>query len=196
MDIQAAMDGLRGQDANALHAQLKKGPLIRVDSYSSGRPSSATCLMAIPAPAGSVWTRIRGLDALPALIEMVESLTSLPPGPQGEELVHVKLRFKITIFTARFDFVARIERQDEHRLELIYHSGKVHDLRICFELAPVSADSSVLLCRVGFDPRSLGWLANIFIRHHPEIEWGIHAGSALSVAQAARTLAQGRDRPK
>ena len=43
---------------------------------------------------------------------------------------------------------------------------------------------------VGFDQTSLGWLVKIFIRHHPEIDWGVHAGSTMSISSSVRKAAE------
>mgnify|MGYP006284131603 CR=1 FL=1 len=181
---------LEGIPAAELAALAGRGPLVRIRTDARNRPRGATCLLGAAAPVERIWSGLRDLGALPQLIEMVESLHRLPAEHGQPERVLVRLRFKIAIFSTRFDFTASIERAEGRWLELRYLAGKVRDLLIRLELAAVDAGHSLLLCRVDFDPQSLGWLANIFIRHHPEIEWGIHAGSAVSVAQAARQLAE------
>jgi len=169
---------------------LSAGPLVRIFTRADGKPLEASGMVMVQAPPERVWSCIRDMRSLQRFIQMVESLRMLPPGPQGEELLRVNLRFKIAIFSARFHFVARVERDEGRRVELTYHSGKVRDLTIRFELAPAPQGQTILLCLVRFDIHSLGWLVNIFVRHHPEIEWGIHAGSAMSIADSVRRMAE------
>ena len=60
-------------------------------------------------------------------------------------------------------------------------SSPVKDAYIDIEVAPVTDELSILRCAVGFDPLALGWLVKVFLRHHPEIEWGLHTGSVMSI---------------
>ncbi len=121
---------------------------------------------------------------------MLDSIKPLPAGPNGEERFRANLCFKIAIFSVRFHFAVNVRRESNRLLELSYHAGKVRDLLIRLQLQSEQAESTILQCRVRFDIYSLGWLVNLFVKHHPEIEWGIHPGSALSIAQAVRRLAE------
>ena len=188
-DTTAVLDTLEGVALEPLMDLLQSGSVVRVFQNSLGKPYKASALIIIDASAESVWQRVWDLDSLPAFIEMVESFQTLK-SHDDKELVRVNLRFKIAFFSARFHFVARVRRLSQRYLELSYHSGKVRDVLIRFEVKGLQDGRSVLLCLVAFDPNSLGWLVNVFIKHHPEIEWGIHAGSAMSIADAVRTMVQ------
>jgi ribosome-associated toxin RatA of RatAB toxin-antitoxin module len=184
------LHSLKDESVEELATALAEGPLVRLFNRADGKPRAASGLVLVQAPPERVWECIRDMRSLQRFIEMVESLRVLPPGPSGEELVRVNLRFKIAIFSARFHFVARVAREEDSRVELTYHSGKVRDLAIRLEVAKVPGNRTILHCLVQFDIHSLGWLVNIFVRHHPEIEWGIHAGSAMSIAESVRKMAE------
>ncbi len=184
-------ESLAGVAPEALAPALAKGPLVRVELSPRGRPAGASCLLRVAAPPARLWSRIRDLEGLPRLVEMMEAVDRLPPLPDGAERVRVRLRFHLAFLSVRFHFVARVAREEGRLLELTYLEGKVRDLRIRLETAPWGEAGCLLLCRIAFDPFSMGWLANVFLRHHPEIEWGVHAGAALCVAEAARALGEG-----
>jgi ribosome-associated toxin RatA of RatAB toxin-antitoxin module len=186
---------LDGISAAALGALLADGPLIRVHCLPEGKPRAASSAQLVQAPAEVVWGVLADVTRFPSFVHMVDSVKVLPPGPAGEERVQVNLRFKISLFSARFDFLARVKREPDRWVELAYESGKVRDLAIRLEVAPVDAERSALLCVVGFDQTSLGWLVKIFIRHHPEIDWGVHAGSTLSIAASIRQAAEAQCSP-
>lgn len=184
-----AMESLDGVDAERLETALGAGPLLRV-ICREGRPQAASLLQLVEAPADLVWAHIGEMERFPEFVNMIRSVEQLGPGNNGGELVKVNLRFKISLFSAKFDFIGEVKRGPGTRLDIDYHDGKVRDVAIQLEVAPVSEQRSVLRCFVGFDQTSLGWLVRVFIRHHPEIDWGVHAGSVLSIASSAREAAE------
>jgi hypothetical protein len=188
------LSGLGAGEAAALADGLGPGPLVRVLVGPGGRPAAAACLLRVHAPPERLWRRIHDLEGLPRLVEMMEAVDRLPPLADGGERVRVRLRFHLAFLSARFHFTARVTREAGRRLQLSYLEGKVRDVLLWLETAPLGADGCLLLTHVGFDPRSLGWLVNVFLRHHPEIEWGVHSGAALCVAEAARALAEAPER--
>jgi hypothetical protein len=184
-----ALDSLAGLDGAKLPDGLEAGPLLRL-IYRGGRPRAAAALVLVKAPADVLWGIVGDIDRFPKLIRMVHSVRHLPPTPEGVQVVRVNLRFKVAFFSTKFDFVATRREVGERRVEVYYLSGKVRDVAIEIEVLPVSEDRSVLRCHVGFDPLSLGWLVKVFLRHHPEIEWGLHTGSVMSITSAACEAAE------
>ena len=75
---------------------------------------------------------------------------------------------------------------DEGRaMELRYVEGEPRDLRIRHEVHDASVEgASVLFTTVSFDALSLGFLAKYFLKHHPEIRFGVFPGSALTLSDA------------
>ncbi len=184
-----ALDSLEGVAGSDLAEPLRAGPLLRLH-YRDGHPRAASALMLVNASADLLWDIVGSIERFPKLIRMVGGVRHLPPTPEGLEVVHVELRFKIAFFGTKFDFVATREFIGDRRVELRYLRGKVRDAYIDVEVAPISETQSALRCKVGFDPFSLGWLVKIFLRHHPEIEFGLHAGSVMSIVQAGCEAAE------
>jgi len=184
-----ALDRLEGLDGADLAKALEAGPLLRLH-YREGRPRAASAATLVKAPADLLWEIVGSIDRFPKLIRMVHRVRHLPPTPEGLDVVNVDLRFKIAFFGAKFGFVAAREVVGERRIEVRYIRGKVRDAYIDIEVQPVSEDTSALRCHVGFDPLALGWLVKVFLRHHPEIEFGLHTGSVMSIVQAAQDAAE------
>jgi len=184
-----ALESLDGIAGETLAEPLSAGPLLRLH-YRGGRPRAASALMLVDAPADLLWEIVGSIDRLPKLIRMVSSVRHLAPTPEGLDVVHVELRFKIAFFGTKFGFEGTRELTGERRVEVRYLRGKVRDAYIDLEVAPVSETQSALRCHVGFDPLSLGWLVKIFLNHHPEIEYGLHTGSVMSIVEAARQAAE------
>ena len=69
-------------------------------------------------------------------------------------------------------------------------------IRLRFDLTPEDASESGdgRACRIRgegeFDAGSLGRLAKYFLRHHPEIEFGIFPGVALALIESMRRGAE------
>jgi len=189
MDMIDALDSLDGLDGQQLLKALEPGPLLRLH-YRGGRPRAASAAVLVEAPADLLWDIVGSIDRFPKLIRMVHSVRHLPPTAAGLDVVNVELRFKIAFFGAKFGFVATREIVGERRVEVRYLRGKVRDAYIDIEVVPVSDTQSALRCHVGFDPLALGWLVKVFLRHHPEIEFGLHTGSVMSITQAAQDAAE------
>src|SRR3569833_3459111 len=93
-----------------------------------------------------------------------------------QDRVHVHLKFKITLFSVGFDFVAHATYEENKWLELRGIYGDKRDLHIRFELCGDGESASTLKATISFDPFSLGWLSKYFLKHHPEIRYGIFPG--------------------
>lgn len=164
------------------------GPLLRLLVDGAGRPTGAIAALRIAAPVTRVWQVVRDVEALPARVPMVHRVRR-----DGDRL-DMQLRFRIAVFSAKFGFVAR-ERHEEGRwIELDWESGEPRGIRLRFELQPLDDGAATRLSvAVSFDVLSLGWLASYFLRHHPEIQYGVFPGSALVLLDAiGRGAAEGR----
>jgi carbon monoxide dehydrogenase subunit G len=96
------------------------------------------------------------------------------------ELVGVDLKFRITLFSVGFRFVARAIIDEGKRLELVYVSGEPKDMRLTLEVEPTPAGSR-LITTATFDLYSLGWVVKYFLKHHPEIQCGVYPGVAIAL---------------
>ena len=74
-------------------------------------------------------------------------------------------------------------------LELKWVSGEPRNIHLRFHVVP-SADGQTctLTTQAAFDVRSLGWLAKYFLKHHPEIQYGIFPGVALALFDSIRRV--------
>ena len=90
-----------------------------------------------------------------------------------------------------FDFVADAKYEEGKWLDLRGVGGDIKQLHIRFELDDHGDGSSTLRATISFDPFSLGWLSKYFLKHHPEIRYGIFPGCAYGLADAMKQAAEG-----
>jgi ribosome-associated toxin RatA of RatAB toxin-antitoxin module len=149
-------------------------PLVALHLGPDGLPAGATAAGRVAATPERVWAVVSDVAAYAAHIPMIYKVKR-----EGDR-VTVHLKFKVSLFSAGFDFVADGTYQDNQWLELRWVSGEPRELRIRFDLQPV-ANETVVQVHCGFDLSSLGWLVKYFLKHHPEIQWGVFPGSALTL---------------
>lgn len=155
------------------------GPLVHVILGSDGGPVGAVAARLLPAPRARVFRVITEVDRLAERIPMMDRVQL-----EGSR-VTVHLRFGIGLFSAKFSFKAERRVEEGRSMELRYVEGEPRDLRIRHELHDASVEgASVLFTTVGFDALSLGFLAKYFLKHHPEIRFGVFPGSALTLSDA------------
>ncbi|MFO0629431.1 MAG: SRPBCC family protein [Polyangiales bacterium] len=155
------------------------GPLVRVLLGADGGPVGAVAARLMPASRERVFRVITDLDRLADRVPMMDKAHI-----DGNR-VTVHLRFGIGLFSAKFSFKAERQVDEGRALELRYVEGEPRDLRIRHEVHDASAPgASVLFTTVSFDAFSLGFLAKYFLKHHPEIRFGVFPGSALTLSDA------------
>ncbi len=154
-------------------------PLVAVHLGADGLPSGATAAQLVAAPPERVWAVVSDVASYAAHIPMISKVK------RDGDRVHVFLKFRISLFSVGFDFVADGTYVENQWLELRWVSGEPRALRIRFDLQPVASGTVVhVLC--GFDLSSLGWLVKFFLKHHPEIQFGVFPGSALTLLESMR----------
>ncbi len=158
-------------------------PIIEVEVGADGTPASATATTRVAAAPARVWSHIADVDRYPTFVPMMSKAKR-----EGDR-VHVHLKFKITLFSVGFDFVADAKYEEGKWLDLRGISGDIRDLHIRFELAEAEG-GSLLKATISFDPFSLGWLSKYFLKHHPEIRYGIFPGCAYGLADSLRQEAE------
>jgi carbon monoxide dehydrogenase subunit G len=158
-------------------------PIIEVDVGADGTPAAATATTRVGAPAAKVWSFIADVDRYPSFVPMLSKVK------RDGDRVTVHLKFKVAFFSVGFDFVADAKYEEGKWLDLRWVSGEPKDLHIRFELTEEGA-STVLRSTISFDPFSLGWLTKYFLKHHPEIRYGIFPGCALGLADSMRQAAE------
>lgn len=157
----------------------------------AGLPNAALARGLVARPAEHVWAVIHDVDRFPGRVPMIDRIRR--EGPPGRERVTVDLRFKVAVVSVGFSFLAEVDKTEapERRtLELRGISGEPRGIRLRFALTPgPEPGSSALETGVEFDIRSLGWLAKYFLKHHPEIQYGIFPGVALALFDSIRRAA-------
>ena len=99
---------------------------------------------------------------------------------RGDQLrVRIDLKYRFFMLSFKFHVIADVNTDGKGQLDLYSTAGKLKDLRIHFRLKPVEEGRhSLFFCSMYFDVKSLGWLVDHFLRHHPEIELGVFSATA------------------
>jgi ribosome-associated toxin RatA of RatAB toxin-antitoxin module len=163
-------------------------PLVAVHVDGAGLPIGATAAARVAAPPERVWAVVSDVASYAAHIPMISKVKR-----EGDR-VAVHLKFRISLFSVGFDFTADGTYQEGKWLELRWVSGEPRELRIRFDLAPVEA-ATVVHVMCGFDLNSLGWLVKYFLKHHPEIQFGIFPGSALTLLESMKKAVETQKLP-
>jgi hypothetical protein len=69
-------------------------------------------------------------------------------------------------------------------------AGEPRELRIRFDLEDVGDGTTRVRGAISFDVFSLGWLTKYFLKHHPEIQYGIFPGCAVALVDSMRKAAE------
>jgi len=154
-------------------------PLVHVRLGPDGGPVAATAARKVHAPKERVWRVMTDLDGLVHRVPMMDRIHI-----EGSRAT-VHLKFGIGLFSARFAFKVERRIEEGRSLELHYLEGEPKDLLIRHALHEASTpDATLLYTTVGFDAFSLGFLAKYFLKHHPEIRFGVFPGSALTLSDS------------
>jgi carbon monoxide dehydrogenase subunit G len=163
---------------------MMNGPVVRVRTDSDGKPRGAAAATVIAHPPELVWSALRNVEQFAKHLPMVHRTR------QTGDDVTFELRFKVGFFSVGFHFDAHITFDDGRSLELVWTGGEPKDIRLRFTLTPVDGGRACSVEGDGeFDLNSLGWLAKYFLRHHPEIQFGIFPGVALVLVDSLRSAA-------
>jgi hypothetical protein len=156
-------------------------PIIKVRLGKDGRPLGAAALARIERPIAEVWAAIEDIERYVRHLPMVHRVRR-----EGNRLT-IDLRFKIGLFGVGFQFTADAVYEPGRSFDLRWVSGEPKDVRLRLSLAPLDDGRACLVEGDGeFDLYSLGWLTKYFLRHHPEIQYGIFPGVALVLIDALR----------
>ncbi len=162
-----------------------RDPLVRVLVGPNDDPRGAVAAVRVAATPERVWEIIRDVEAYPSRIHMIEKCKV-----EGDRLT-MRLAFRIALFTARFGYTATLTRDEGRSLDVRYESGEPRDLRLRFDIVPSPAgDATLLYVASSFDLSTLGWLVKFFLKHHPEIRYGVYPGSSLALLDSIRRAAE------
>ena len=170
--------------------QEPSAPLVRLEVDAEALPVGATGELVIDASPAEVWRVVRDIDRYAERLPMVHRMIV-----DGDKVV-MKLKFRLAIFSARFGFTSRMTSEPERWLDLAYVSGEPEGIHLRFELEPANGGQATRLsAHTSFDILSLGWLVKVFLRHHPEIRYGVFTGTTLVLLDAVRRATLGLPPP-
>jgi carbon monoxide dehydrogenase subunit G len=148
--------------------------MVRTRLGDDGLPVAADCEGVVAAPPAKVWAVIEDVDRFAGRVPMIAGIKQ-----RGAE-VDVDLKFRVTLFSVHFRFVARAEIEPGRRLVLVGISGEPKQIRLSLESEPSGA-GTLLRTHASFDLHSLGWVVKYFLKHHPEIQCGVFPGVAIAL---------------
>jgi hypothetical protein len=159
---------------------------VTVSIDDQGLPRSATAEGRIERSVAEVWKVIEDVDRYADRVPMMHRVRL------AGDRATVDLKFKVALFSVGFQFVVDIVREREKFLALHWISGEPRGIRLRFDLEALDGGAACLLRTSGeFDAMSLGWLAKYFLRHHPEIQFGVLPGVAVALFASMRKAVEG-----
>lgn len=157
----------------------ERGPLIRLAFDDRGEPVGAVAATRVPVSPERLWALIDDQGRYALRVPMVHKVQV-----QGSR-ASFHLRFRISLFSVGFTFDAAIEREPGRTLTLRWIEGEPRNALVRYALDPLDDGRATLLhTTVSFDVDSLGWLVKYFLKHHPEIRFGVMTGAAMTVLDA------------
>src|SRR6185369_12951192 len=149
---------------------------IRVQLNPEGKPVSASAELRLEKTPAEIWPVVIDVDRYPGRVPMIHRVR------RDGDTITIDLKFKVSIVSVGFHAVVKMVQEPGKWLELSWISGEPRALRLKLELVPLDDGRACLVrSESEFDAQSLGWLTKYFLRHHPEIEFGIFPGVALAL---------------
>ena len=157
---------------------------LKVHIAPDGTPRGATAQEKLDVPLDRLWGVIVEVDKFPERIPMIHRVKL-----DGDRAT-VDLKFKLSLFSVGFHFVVDVLQEEKKWLELRWVSGEPRGIKLRFDLEEADDGKSTILTSTGeFDVMSLGWLAKYFLKHHPEIQFGVIPGVAVGLLESMRKAA-------
>ncbi|MDB4967075.1 MAG: Polyketide cyclase / dehydrase and lipid transport [Myxococcales bacterium] len=160
-------------------------PVIEVRFGGDGLPAGAIATATVNRPVAQVWAVISDVERYPGRVPMIDKVRK-----EGQRIT-IDLRFKVSFISVGFQFSADVTVEPERWLELRWAAGEPKGIRLRFDLEPTD-DGRATRVRsdAEFEVKSLGWLAKYFLKHHPEIQYGIFPGVALALLDSLKRAAE------
>jgi len=157
------------------------GPLVHVALGPDGAPVGACAARKLRGERDRVWRIMTDVDGMATRVPMIQRVQ------RDGRAVIVHLRFGVSLISANFAVKVEPVTVENRSLELRYVSGEPAGLTIRHDLVDAAEPGHALLyTAVGFDVYSVGFLAKFFLKHHPEIRYGVYPGSALALLDSVR----------
>jgi carbon monoxide dehydrogenase subunit G len=145
-----------------------------------GKPVGAAASVVIDRPVAKVWAAVADIERYARFLPMVHRAR------REGDTVTFDLKFRIGFFSTGFQFTADATYEAEKRLELRWKAGEPKGILLRFTLAEHGEGATLVEGDGEFDLMSLGWLVKYFLKHHPEIQFGIFPGVALVLIDSLR----------
>jgi hypothetical protein len=159
---------------------------LKVHLDDDGTPRGATAREKLNVSVDRLWDVIVDVDRFPGRIPMMHRVRL-----DGTRAT-IDLKFKLALFSVGFHFVVDVTKEDKKWLELRWVSGEPRGIKLRFDLEEADDGKATVLTSTGeFDVMSLGWLTKYFLKHHPEIQFGIVPGVAVGLLESMRKAAGG-----
>ena len=159
---------------------------LKVHLDDDGTPRGATAREKLNVPIDRLGDVIVDVDRFPGRIPMMHRVRL-----DGSRAT-IDLKFKLALFSVGFHFVVDVKKEDKKWLELRWVSGEPKGIKLRFDLEEADEGKATFLTSTGeFDVMSLGWLTKYFLKHHPEIQFGIVPGVAVGLLESMRKAAGG-----
>jgi ribosome-associated toxin RatA of RatAB toxin-antitoxin module len=156
------------------------GPRVQVHLGPDKKPVGATAAARIETTRERLWAVISDVSSYAGRVPMMHRVH------RDGDRIHAQLRFRIALFSVGFEFTADARYEDGKWLELTHVAGEPKGLKLRFELSPTQNGATLVHAFIAFDVMSLGWLVKFFLKHHPEIRFGVFPGSALVLLDSVR----------
>lgn len=163
-------------------------PILRIKNGRDGYPVAATAWGRVDVSPKAVWKALSDVRQFAGRVPMIDHVEVIG------DVVDFELKFGVSLLSVRFSFQTRMQAVEGKSLTLTYESGEPKDMEMSFYVEPIAGnpDASLFGVHIGFDAHSIGWLAKFFFKRHPEIQFGVHSGSALTLFDAMTRAARGR----
>jgi ribosome-associated toxin RatA of RatAB toxin-antitoxin module len=161
-----------------------RGPLVEMTVGPKGLPIAACAAAIVEASPERVFDVLRDVE------RYAERIPLMHRARVHGDWAEFSLRLKLAFFGVGFSFASNIVEEPGRSLALRYRSGEPKDIAIHYDVAPVSSgepDRCLLFVHIGFEIESLGWLVKLFLKHHPEIQFGVFSGCALALLESMRS---------
>jgi hypothetical protein len=183
--------------SDTLAALGETGILNHVERDADGTLLRSVAVVLIDAPLERVAAEVKKIRSnqggFLAKMNMIHSVKVLDD--DGDRLrIRLLLRYRYLLFSAKFQFDADVVVGNDGRLDMIGVDGKPSGFKAHFRAEPVERGGrpqTIVVCSVRFDVRSMGWLVDTFLRHHPEIELGVFSASAPVILLTLKEAVEG-----
>src|SRR4051812_11122267 len=115
------------------------GPLVQVLLGADGLPRAAVAAARVAAPPQALWSVIEDVGGYARRVPMIHRVH------RDGDRVTVSLRFKVSLFSTGFEFVADVKRDEERRLDIVGVSGEPRGLKLGFVLEPLADGAETLV---------------------------------------------------